>query len=115
MKLVRATKDLKFGTDQIKKGCLGVVNGHLTFHAALIAPAAMGPVYEDIIVFPQDGFEDIEFPGDEKTAMKIAEHLRWSLDAADPFTNEIASLMKDVLRGGPRAVEFMTERLTEMS
>ena len=114
MRMIRATQDLKLGTDLVKKGCLGVVNGHLTLHAALVTYfSPMGPVYETSSI-PKTGFEDVEIPGDDRLALKFADRLRWSMDPADPFTNEVGAMMKEIIKGKPLAAQHLFERLTDM-
>jgi len=114
MTLVRATKDCKLGTDTIKKGCIGIVNGHTVFHAAMVTHAPMGPVYEPIAL-PQEGFENVEVPGDSALELRIADRLRWSMDPADPFTNEVSALLKEILREKPLAAEHLSMRLIELT
>ena len=116
MKLVRITKDVKIGSDLVKKGCLGVINGHATFHAAMVTQSPKGPVYEvaDVPV-PGDYLEEIEIPGDDILAQKAADHLRWSMDPADPWTNEISALLKEVVKGKPKAAEHLSERIIELT
>lgn len=113
MKLVRATKDLKVRADTIKKGCIGIVNGHATFHTALTISSIFGAVYE-ISELPSDGLEGAEIPGDDGLAQKAADHLRWSMDPADPFTNTVSAMLKEVLRGKPNGDQQLSDRLAEM-
>ena len=114
MKLIRASKDLRIGEVQVKKGCLGVVLPMgVTLHAGMVSTSMMGPVFESWVL-PQEGFEEMEVPGDGVLAQKVADHLHWSLDPADPFTNEMSSLMKDVIRRLPRAELILSRRLAEM-
>lgn len=114
MKLIRASKDLKIGGDTIKKGCVGVVNGHVTFHAALtVTSNPIGPIF-DLSAIPDEGFERVMVPDGDTLAQKTADRLHWSMDPADPFTNEVSALMKEVIRGKKTATEQLLQRLTEM-
>lgn len=114
MKLIRASKDLKIGGDTIKKGCIGVVNGHVTFHSALsVSSNPMGSIF-DLTVIPTEGFEGVTVPDGDTLAQKTADRLHWSMDPADPFTNEVSALMKEVIRGKTTATEQLLQRLKEM-
>jgi len=60
-------------------------------------------------------FDEIELPNDDALAVRTADRLRWSLDPADPFTNEVAAIIKDVIRGKEGSIRHLTERLFELT